>query len=203
MESIFFYATAAIALIGAIGMVLSRNAIHSALFLVLNFAATSVLYLMLNAPLLAVLQVTVYAGAIMVLFLFVIMLLNAENVSVDSHLRWQPIAALILGGLLLVETVVTVGRPLPLNPAGVTPETLNQLADPRVLAQFLFTDYLLPFEVTSLLLLVAMVGAVVLTKARPAQKRDQRRVRFADQVEGSEGASAVMSEPQGENRPVA
>ncbi len=160
MELVVFTLTALISIVCAIAMVVSKNAVHSALFLVLNFAAVAVLYLLLHAPFLAMVQITVYAGAIMVLFLFVIMLLGAEKGEEADPIRWQQPVALILGVALLAEALVVffgTGNPAPLAPAPAA------LGDPASIARLLFTDYLLPFEMTSILLLVALIGAVVLT----------------------------------------
>lgn len=160
MEMAVFLVTALISVACAVAMVLSKNAVHSALFLVLNFCGVAVLYLLLNAPFLAMVQVTVYAGAIMVLFLFVIMLLGAEKGEGPDPIRWQQPLAIILGLLLLVGTgVVILGNG---NAAPQAPNT-PEIGDPANLARLLFSDYLLPFEMTSVLLLVALIGAVVLT----------------------------------------
>jgi NADH-quinone oxidoreductase subunit J len=152
----------------AIAMVTSSNAVHSALFLVLNFTAVAVLYLLLQAPFLAMIQITVYAGAIMVLFLFVIMLLGAEKgVEGRNTLKWQQPLAWVLGLLLIVEAMyVMFGTGTSTTPV----ERAGELGTPEAIATALFTTYLLPFEMTSVLLLVALIGAVVLTiKSRARQ----------------------------------
>ncbi|MBM4424639.1 MAG: NADH-quinone oxidoreductase subunit J [Chloroflexi bacterium] len=167
LELIIFLALAVIAVAAAIAMLASSNAIYSALFLVLNFAVVSVFYLILNAPFIAMVQVTVYAGAIMVLFIFVIMLLGAERLRrPDSRLAWQQPLAIGLGLALLGVAVFgllsrggVAASPQPLNP-----EVALTFGSPREIGRQLFTGYLFPFEVTSILLLVAMVGAIVLTK---------------------------------------
>ena len=172
MELAIFLVMAVTAIACAVAMVLSSNAVHSALFLVLNFTAVAVLYLLLQAPFLAMIQITVYAGAIMVLFLFVIMLLGAERgMEERDAIRWQRPVAIVLGLLLLVGAVfVFFSSRLPAVPqqAGTTEE----LGAPGAIAAALFTTYLLPFEMTSVLLLVALIGAVVLTlKSRMRQER--------------------------------
>ena len=153
-------------------MLLSRNAVYSALFLVLNFVTVAVFFLLLGAPFIAMAQVTVYAGAIMVLFLFVIMLLGADELPKAQVLPWQKPLASVLAIILAVEAtflLVTKARP-----AGdvLQPEiAVNSMDNLRELGLSLFSTYLLPFEVTSILLLVAMVGAIVLTKKeKGAQK---------------------------------
>lgn len=171
IELILFLVLALIAIATALGMLFSRNAIYSALFLVLNFITVAVFYLLLGAPFIAMAQITVYAGAIMVLFLFVIMLLGAESLSGEFSLQklWFPsVLALILAfeaAYLLVTKARPVGEVLP--PEAVANEAGTLVA----LSKALFNNYLLPFEVTSILLLVAMVGAIVLThKEKRVQK---------------------------------
>lgn len=165
IDFVLFLILALVAIATALGMLLSRNAVYSALFLVLNFATVAVFYLLLGAPFLAMAQITVYAGAIMVLFLFVIMLLGAERLAPANVLPWQRPLAAFLAFLLVAETVyllafrgVPTGSILPPDQAVNTIEFLHQMG------MTLFSEYLLPFEITSILLLVAMVGAIVLTK---------------------------------------
>ncbi len=158
---IVFFILAAIAIATAVGMLISKNAIYSALFLVLNFATVAVLYLILGAPFIALSQITVYAGSIMVLFLFVIMLLGAEHLQRSENLRWQvyltvPLVA-ILAGVLMVNLFNLVG---PLNVSDL-PEDFGS---PALIGETLFTQYTLPFLVTSVILLVATVGAIILAK---------------------------------------
>src|SRR5215211_287698 len=106
MEYIVFTITAVIAIIGAAAMLLSRNAVHSALFMLLNFSSIAVLYLLLRAPFLFAVQLIVYAGAIIVLFLFVVMLLGAERAEDEAdRLAWQRPVALAMGLILLAEAV--------------------------------------------------------------------------------------------------
>lgn len=163
MELILFFITAAIALIGAIAMLLSPNAVHSALFLLLNFAAIAVLYLLLQSPFLFVVQLTVYAGAIMVLFLFVVMLLGAEQAEAgQDRIGWQRPLAFGLA-LALLGLAVTVG----LRTAGITAAQNDpNFGAPEQIGAVLFTTYLLPFEITGVILLVAVIGVVVLNQRR-------------------------------------
>lgn len=170
-ELIVFLMLATVAVGSAIGMLLSRNAVYSALFLILNFATVAVFYLVLGAPFIAMVQVTVYAGAIMVLFLFVIMLLGAEHLERHTSVDWQKPVAVILGlallgqvGYLLLSGKVTLAE-IATPPQGY--------GSPLEIGRLLFTEYLLPFEITSVLLLAAMVGAIVITR-RNAPKRKKR-----------------------------
>ena len=164
LDLILFLILALIAVASALGMLLSRNAVYSALFLVLNFVTVAVFYLLLGAPFIAMAQITVYAGAIMVLFLFVIMLLGAESLTGISN--WRKI---LFPGVLAVILFVEAAYLLIVKarPAGdvLQPEAaVNTMDNLRQLGTSLLSDYLLPFEVVSILLLVAMVGAIILTK---------------------------------------
>ena len=161
-ELIIFIVLAIVAVGAAVSMLLSHNAVYSVLFLVVNFATVAVLYLMLGAPFIAVAQITVYAGAIMVLFLFVIMLFGSnERLKLNEPLRGQRFVGLIAALVLLVELgllfVVRSGMdqvmPVP---------TFD--SSPAAIGMELFGRYALPFEVTSVILLVAAIGAVVLTR---------------------------------------
>lgn len=160
LEYILFFILAFIAVATAVGMIFSKNAVYAALHLVTNFIAVAIFYLLLDSPFIALSQVTVYAGAIMVLFLFVIMLLGVEKIRAEltwKDLRVQVALALILlaQGVYLVLQRAGLGQPV--GEPGI-------LSNPSAMSEQLFTTYLLPFEVTSVLLLVAMVGAIVLTK---------------------------------------
>jgi NADH-quinone oxidoreductase subunit J len=156
---IIFIIVAAGALLGAIGTVTSRNAMYSALFLVLNMAMLATFYLLLNAPFIAMVQLAVYAGAIMVLFLFVIMLLGAERLPGVSggNSRWQVYVALVLG----LVTVGILGFTVVTRPA-TTASAPPIDAGPVAVGLTLFEQYVFPFEVTSVVLLVAIIGVIVL-----------------------------------------
>ena len=168
-ELILFFILAAIAILTAISMLASENAIYSAMFLVLNFVTVAVLYLLLNAAFIAMVQITIYAGAIMVLFIFVIMLLGAEKAAKGKDLRWQGPLAFLLGSVLVVEFAYIVFR----QQQGLLPaiEAVPELfGSPASIGELLFNHYLIPFEVTSILLLVAMVGAILLTREEREEK---------------------------------
>lgn len=171
-DIIVFLVLSLIAISSALGMLFSRNAVYSALYLVLNFVTVAVFYLLLGAPFIAMSQITVYAGAIMVLFLFVIMLLGAENLAPSESLPWQKPLAYTLAVVLVVESVYLVISRAQTDKFISTPDAaLNSMENLREMAMSLFNQYLLPFEITSILLLVAMVGAIVLTKQ---EKREQK-----------------------------
>jgi len=164
-DLVLFIILALVAVASALGMLFSRNAIYSALNLIINFGVVAVFYLLLGAPFIALAQITVYAGAIMVLFLFVIMLLGAERLRAASSLPWQQPAALVLMLILLLETAYVIFiRPATLTGLQPLPPGFGS---PSAVGLRLFDQYTLPFEITSVLLLVAMVGAIVLAKRRP------------------------------------
>lgn len=160
-----FILLAAVAVAAALGMLLSHNAVHSALYLVLNFITVAIFYLALNAPFIAMVQITVYAGAIVVLFLFVIMLLGAERLrsvadDVRGPERFHRYTAIALA-LVLVGVVAYLlfqgGAGAAVDPtAGATLD-----ASPQALGIQLFQSYVLPFQVTGVLLLAAIAGVVI------------------------------------------
>jgi NADH-quinone oxidoreductase subunit J len=162
---ILFLILAITAVATAAGLLISRNAVYAALFLVLNFACVAIFYLLLGAPFIAMAQVTVYAGAIMVLFLFVIMLLGADKLPKGDVLPAQPALAIGAAVILLAEAVFLLVQRFQSVAMLQAPGTAeNSMESLREMSMMLFNEYLLPFEVTSILLLVAMVGAIVLTK---------------------------------------
>lgn len=168
-DFLLFIVLAVVAIASALSMLLSRNAVYSALFLVINFATIAVFFLLLGSPFLAMAQVAVYAGAIMVLFLFVIMLLGAEKLGGEDTLPWQKYYAWLLVGLFFLAGFYQVSL------AGLTDAQSTAFpggfGGPVEIGTILFNKYLVPFEVTSVLLLVAMIGAIVLTKDGSKKKR--------------------------------
>lgn len=163
MEHVAFVLIAALAVGSALGLVLKRNAIHGALFLVVNLACVAALYLMLGAEFLAAAQVIVYAGAIMVLFVFAIMVLipGKEETGPDPRRPWR-LVAVPVGALLGLQLVVAVRALRGGAPAGAAPVP----GSVEAMARLLFTRYLFPFELTSVLLLAAMVGVLLLARRR-------------------------------------
>jgi NADH-quinone oxidoreductase subunit J len=179
VELLVFWVFAPISVGAAVLMILSRNAIHSALFLVVNFFTIAVFYLLLGSPFLFVVQIVVYAGAIMVLFLFVIMLLGVDRKeSTLERIRGQRGLALILGVGIAAEITTAViaashmGSAIwaaPMSNASFA--TVNAGGNAKALARVLFTRYFFPFEVTSVLLIVAAIAAMVLAKRRSVAER--------------------------------
>ena len=168
-----FLIVGALAIVTAVGMILAKNVVHSALFMVAHFGLTAVLYLLLSAPFLAAAQLIVYAGAIMVLVLFVVMLLGRQEALLDEPItgqRWLAFAALAVLGVALVR-VAAFG--VPAAPDGGTAVVPPEFGSPAAMGDALYTQWVLPFEVVSLVLLVAMIGAVVIAhfQRRPRNKK--------------------------------
>ena len=170
---ILFLILAVIAIVAALMMITSRNAVHAALFLIVNFITVAVFYLILKAPFVAMVQITVYAGAIMVLFLFVIMLLGAEKLQgVNSRSLFGRIVIGILGiGLATTFVLALLGV---FGPAGVESANIPVLdSSPQALGVRLFEGYVFPFEITSVLLLAATIGVVVLRARKKGEGEAQ------------------------------
>ena len=168
-----FYLFGLLAIASALVFVTRRSPVAAALWLVNTMFALAAIYVMLEAHFIGVIQVLVYAGAIMVVFLFVVMLLNLGEASEVSDMRgkWGRIAAGFVGLALLAEVMVLARSRLPeslLVPDAYMSTQVRTLGAVGAVAQPLFTDYLLAFEVTSVLLLVAIIGAVILGKRRTA-----------------------------------
>jgi NADH-quinone oxidoreductase subunit J len=183
-EAITFWILGPVALLGAIGMVLARNAVHSALSLVATMMCLGLFYLIEQGPFLGLVQIIVYTGAIMILFLFVLMLIGRDSSdSLVETLRGQRVAALLSGLAFALLLVVAIGRAF----TGQTPKNLaaanggaNSSGNVNNIADKLFSDYLFAFELTSALLIVAAVGAMVLAHIeregpRPTQKELARQ----------------------------
>lgn len=152
----------------AVGMLISRNAVYAAMFLVLNFLTVGFMYLSLGAAFIALAQVTVYAGSIMVLFLFVIMLLGGEQLPFIDPLHGQRLVGVLIGIAFLAEIVLYVV--MRGNPDDSVLLTGGTFATPAAIGVLLFDRYLLPFEITSVLLLAAVIGAIFLTRGKKQPK---------------------------------
>ena len=165
--AIAFYVTSALILGFALLVVTTKNTVHAVLFLVLNFLAVAALYVLLTAQFLAVIQVLVYAGGIVVLYLFVVMLVNLkrqpEDHSAPQRRPWLGfgLSAAVLAQLSAILVWGGYGMPTDPNTMQNTDLALNNV---ERIGMLLYTDYLIPFEVASMLLLVAMVGAIILAK---------------------------------------
>jgi NADH-quinone oxidoreductase subunit J len=164
-----FYLFAAIAVVASLLVIAQRNPIYSVLLLIASFGALSGLYVLLEAPFVATIQIIVYAGAIMVLFLFVVMLLNAPHEETEYDERVHPLMHPVImrfGALLAVALSIELVWALTRTGSDSTaaPDAASSV---KAIGVLLFTEYAFPFEVTSVLILVAMVGAVVLARREP------------------------------------
>ena len=195
IAALAFYAFAAILIASAVMVVTSRNPVHSVLFLILAFFNAAGLFLLAGAEFLAMILVIVYVGAVAVLFLFVVMMLDIDFTQLrEGFQRYAPIGA-IIGAILLIELlmVVTTWRFAPeamtlrLNP------TPTNITNAEALGRILYTDYIYLFQACGLILLVAMIGAIVLTlRDRPGTRRQN----IGEQIARS-GSVALRSVPQG------
>jgi NADH-quinone oxidoreductase subunit J len=165
MAILLFFLFAALAVGSVLGMIISRNQAYSALFLVLAFASLGGLFGLLGAPFMAVVQIIIYAGAIMVLFIFVIMMIHlGEGISPEKK-KWTIAAAVFMGIVLLAEIVFAIKGAPAVPMAGLEMTGTS----PTEIGRLLFTKYLYPFEITSVLIIAALVGAVVLIKKREGE----------------------------------
>ena len=166
-----FFVAAIIIVTGAIGVIVARNPVHAALFLIQTLFGVAVEFLVVQAHFLAAIQVIVYAGAIVILFLFVIMLLGvdkAENIEVEPLVGQRPAAAVIGAAILglMLAIINSVDRPTGVSSA-LAPRREDEQLNINELAEVIFTDFVFAFEVTGLLLTVAVVGAVVMARRIP------------------------------------
>ena len=170
MTAVVFFVFAALALAGALGVVLARNPVHSALVLVVTLVSVAVFFVQQQAHLLAAVQIIVYAGAIVVLFLFVIMLLGVDREeTLEDPLRFQRPAALALGAIVLAELVFLAGHEWVTGAKAPSQFAIKGGSvalggNVERVARVLFTDFLWPFEITAGLLVIAVVGSVVLAR---------------------------------------
>ena len=162
MNYILFFLFSFAAIGGVVGMILSRNQAHSALFLVLAFTSLGGLYALLDATFIAVIQIIIYAGAIIVMFLFVIMIINLKKGISPERKKWIPYLAVALGVIFFIQ----IAYPLISTFSFFQKSGGEQKSAPMDLGSLLFSEYLYPFEITSLLIITALVGAIVLLKRR-------------------------------------
>ena len=167
ISEVLFYFLSALALGSAIMLVLSRNPVHSVLWLIVTFIAISGHYILMNAQFLGIVNLIVYAGAIMVLFLFVIMLMNLNAQTEPQKNKWMKLAGVVAGGCLLLVLVAALKEAeVKGKLAEMTTGDIGLISN---LGKALFTDYVVPFEISSVLFLSAMVGAVVIGKKEARQ----------------------------------
>lgn len=165
MEAFIFYVLAAITLASAFFVVFLRRPMHNVLFMIITMISLAGLFILLRAEFVAMVQLIVYAGAVMVLFLFVIMLLNLDQIRLPNDPRalrsWLGVGFAVAVLVLVVPVLKAVG---PFGP--VTPDKAATMSNTEIIARELFTTYLLPFEITSVLLLAAIIGTVILARKK-------------------------------------
>lgn len=163
----FLFFLLAIVCVGAVvAMILSKNQAYSALFLILAFVSMAALFGLLNAPFIAVIQIIVYAGAIMVLFLFVIMMIDLREGISPERKRWIAGLSFVIAGVLIIELLLALkGFIFPGHGA-----VAGSSASPTDLGRLLFTEYLYPFEITSVLIIAALIGAMILVKKKDSEE---------------------------------
>jgi NADH-quinone oxidoreductase subunit J len=194
IAALSFYAFAAVLIASAVMVVASRNPVHSVLFLILAFFNAAALFLLAGAEFLAMILVIVYVGAVAVLFLFVVMMLDIDFAQLrEGFQRYAPVGA-VIGGILLLELlmVISVSRVAPDAPPPLSP-TPEGVANAEAIGRILYTDHIYLFQASGLILLVAMIGAIVLTlRERPGTRRQN----IAEQVARS-GSVKLQSVPTG------
>lgn len=181
LAAIAFYALSASAIAAAFGVIAARNPVHSVLFLILTFFTAAGLFVLLGAEFLAMLLVVVYVGAVAVLFLFVVMMLDVDFVELkQGFLEYLPVGALValalFGelGMVAAAAMSAEGAPIALSPSGPA-----EITNAEAIGRVLYTEYLLLFQMAGLVLFVAMIGAIVLTlRHRPGVKKQN----ISDQV---------------------
>jgi NADH-quinone oxidoreductase subunit J len=199
LQAILFYIFAAVAVGAGVMVVASRNPVHSVLFLILAFFSAAALFVLIGAEFLAMILVIVYVGAVAVLFLFVVMMLDIDFEELrEGFVRYLPAGALI--GLVLLAELILVSVSWALTPAGAlagaAAPTAGALTNTRALGDILYTRYLLGFQIAGLILLVAMIGAIVLTLR---QRGDVRRQSITTQLDRTRDETIeVVKVPVGE-----
>jgi len=162
MEHFLFFFLAIVCVGSVVGMIIFKNQVYSAILLILAFCATAGLFALLDAPFIAAVQIIIYAGAIMILFIFVIMMINVRVGISPEKKKWTLGLSVILGFVLILELLLSIKGAFTSEIAvGV-----EKVGSPTDLGELLFTKYLYPFEITSILIIAALVGSIVLMKKR-------------------------------------
>jgi NADH-quinone oxidoreductase subunit J len=203
IELALFYAFAAVTVGAALGVITVKNTVHAALFLVLVFFSSACLWLLARAEFLAIVLVLVYVGAVMVLFLFVVMMLDIRTDSLrEGFARYLPVAA-VVAGIMLAQMLALIGWNATLQVAAPAQDaaTLAGSSNTEWLGRALFTDYILPFEVAAVILTVAIIAAIALTLRRRVGNRHQDParqvlVRKEDRLRVVKMASERTEEPK-------
>jgi len=162
-EEVIFYFVAAVTVLGALGVVLARNVVHSALFLILALLAVAGVYILLSAEFLAIVQILIYGGAVTILILFVMMLTRVRDMPQALDGPQRPFAALAAGAFLALSVLAAVSSDWPGETEKIT------VVPFREMGEALFRDWAVPFEVASLVLLVALIGAIILARSEEGE----------------------------------
>ena len=162
MAHFLFFLLLIICIASVLGMIISKDQAYNALFLILAFVCMGGLFALLDAPFIAAVQIIIYAGAIMILFIFVVMMINLRKGIGPEKKKWTMYFAIVIAVVLIVELILTVKGVL----EPVSTVASEQLGSPTDLGRLLFTKYLYPFEITSILIIAALVGAIVLVKKK-------------------------------------
>ncbi|MCH7976338.1 MAG: NADH-quinone oxidoreductase subunit J [Bacteroidetes bacterium] len=166
LETFLFFLFAVVAVVGALGMLIVRNPVSSALWMIMTLFAIACLYITLDAEFIGVVQVLIYAGAIMVLFLFVIMLLNLDSMPRMEQLDWRKVAAFVLGIVVLAELLAVISLRLDVLPEAVASSEAAEAASANNIGLALLTEHAFSLEMIGVLLLAATIGAVMLAKKK-------------------------------------
>ena len=196
VQAIAFYLLATVTLVAGVCVVSARSPVHSVLFLILAFFSAAGLFVMLGAEFLAMLLVVVYVGAVAVLFLFVVMMLDIDFVRLrEGFQRYAPVGGAV-GAVLFVELIFVLGAWRFASDAAdlrINPTPGGSVSNTQAIGRILYTDYILLFQLSGLILLVAMIGAIVLTlRARPGTKRQN-----IDAQVSRTGSVGLVQVPQG------
>ena len=202
-QSVVFFTLATLLVLSALRVITARNPVHAALFLVLSFVSAAGLWLLLHAEFLAITLILVYVGAVMVLFLFVIMMLDI-NIDRLREGFWNilPIALPVAVLLLAIMGATLMGPYFGLSMRPPPPEVAEGYSNTRAIGMVLYTEYLYPFELAAVILLVAIVAAIALTlRARKNTRSIDPAVQVAASPEGRVRLVAMRSEPKGVSAP--
>ena len=162
MAHFLFFLLAIVSIAAVLGMIISKDQAYNALFLIVAFVCMGGLFALLEAPFIAAVQIIIYAGAIMILFIFVVMMINLKKGLGPEKKKWTMYFAVVIAVVLVVELALTVkGTVVPISSTAA-----ESFGSPTDLGRLLFTKYLYPFEITSILIIAALVGAIVLVKKR-------------------------------------
>jgi len=162
MAHFLFFLLSVVCVASVFGMIISKNQAYSALFVILTFTCTGGLFALLDAPFIAVIQIIIYAGAIMVLFIFVIMMIDVRKGIAPEKKKWTLGFASVIAVILLIELFVALKMAF----TPLSTSSSQAIGNPSDLGYLLFTKYLYPFEITSILIITALVGAIILVKKK-------------------------------------